>query len=59
MWPDRVSNPGPLALESYTLLTVLHSPARKKLNGFSGLAKTLHGLLKNLLSVKIHVGCSL
>ena len=27
MWPDRVSNPGPLALESDMLLTVLHSPA--------------------------------
>ena len=25
MWPDRVSNPGPLALESDILPTVLHS----------------------------------
>ena len=27
MWPDQVSNPGPLALESDMLLTVLHGPA--------------------------------
>ena len=27
MWPDRVSNPGPLALESDALLTALRGPA--------------------------------
>ena len=27
MWPDRVSNPGPLALESDALPTALRSPA--------------------------------
>ena len=27
MWPDRVSNSGPLALESDALLTALRSPA--------------------------------
>ena len=27
MWPDRVSNPGPLALESNALLTALPGPA--------------------------------
>ena len=27
MWPDRVSNPGPLALESDVLPTVLCGPA--------------------------------
>ena len=27
MWPDLVSNPGPLALESNVLPTVLRSPA--------------------------------
>ena len=27
MWPDRVSNPGPLAPESNALLTALHGPA--------------------------------
>ena len=27
MWLDRVSNPGPLAIESYALLTGLCSPA--------------------------------
>ena len=27
MWPDRVSNPGPLALESDALPTALRNPA--------------------------------
>ena len=27
MWPDRVSNPGPLTYESGALPTALHSPA--------------------------------
>ena len=27
MWPDRVSNPGPLTHESGALLTALRSPA--------------------------------
>ena len=27
MWPDQVLNPGPLAFESDSLLTALHSPA--------------------------------
>ena len=27
MWPDRVSNPGPLTYESGALLTALRSPA--------------------------------
>ena len=27
MWPDRVSNPGPLTYESGTLLTALRGPA--------------------------------
>ena len=27
MWPDRVSNPGPLAYESGALLTAQHDPA--------------------------------
>ena len=30
MWPDRVSNPGPLALESDALPTALRGPASKK-----------------------------
>ena len=30
MWPDRVSNPGPLALESDALPTALRGPARVK-----------------------------
>ena len=29
MWPDRVSNPGPLTYESGALLTALCGPARK------------------------------
>ena len=29
MWPDRVSNPGPLTYESGALLTALRSPACK------------------------------
>ena len=28
MWPDRVSNPGPLALESDALLTAARGPAQ-------------------------------
>ena len=28
MWPDRVSNPGPLALESDALPTALRGPAK-------------------------------
>ena len=31
MWPDQVSNPGPLALEPDALLTALHSPTLKHL----------------------------
>ena len=31
MWPDQVSNPGPLTYESGALLTALHSPARASL----------------------------
>ena len=27
MWPDQVSNPGPMVLESDALPTVLHGPA--------------------------------
>ena len=30
MWPDQVSNQGPLALESDELPTVLHGPAEFK-----------------------------
>ena len=29
MWPDRVSNPGPLTFESCALPTALRSPATK------------------------------
>ena len=31
MWPDRVSNPGPLTYESDALSTALHGPARSVL----------------------------
>ena len=31
MWPDRVSNPGPLTYESGTLPTALRGPATKHL----------------------------
>ena len=27
MWPDRLSNPGPLTYESHALPTALHGPA--------------------------------
>ena len=27
MWPDQISNPGPLNYESGALLTALHGPA--------------------------------
>ena len=30
MWPDRVSNPGPLTYQSGALLTVLRCPAVPK-----------------------------
>ena len=30
MWPDRVSNPGPLTYESGALLTALRGPAELK-----------------------------
>ena len=30
MWPDRVSNPGPLALESDALPTALRGPERER-----------------------------
>ena len=33
MWPDRVSNPGPLTYESGALLIALHGPASKKGKG--------------------------
>ena len=32
MWPDRVSNPGPLTYESGALPTALRGPARDKRN---------------------------
>ena len=35
MWADRVSNPGPLALESDVLLTMLRGPAIS-MNGLLG-----------------------
>ena len=31
MWPDRVSNPGPLALESDALSKALRGPAKVKI----------------------------
>ena len=34
MWPDQVSNLGPLALESDVLLTAQHSPATCQKTGF-------------------------
>ena len=30
MWPDRISNPGPLALEPDALPTALRGPAHKQ-----------------------------
>ena len=33
MWPDRVSNPGPLTFESDALPTALRSPAAALGNG--------------------------
>ena len=33
MWPDQVSNPGPLAHESDMLLTVLRSPTTYTIPG--------------------------
>ena len=30
MWPDRVSNPGPLTYESGALSTALRGPAKKE-----------------------------
>ena len=30
MWPDQVSNPGPLTCESGALLTALRGPAKNK-----------------------------
>ena len=32
MWPDRVSNPGPLTYESGALPTALHGPAQRESN---------------------------
>ena len=33
MWPDRVSNPGPLTYESGALPIALRGPAEKQCNG--------------------------
>ena len=33
MWPDRVSNPGPLTYESGALPTALRGPANGKVGG--------------------------
>ena len=33
MWPDRVSNPGPLNYESGSLLTALHGPSQLVVTG--------------------------
>ena len=33
MWPDRVSNPGPLTYESGVLPTALRGPARRSRKG--------------------------
>ena len=37
MWPDRVSNPGPLTYESGALPIALHGPAYKGLKGAASL----------------------
>ena len=36
MWPDWVSNPGPLTYESGALLTALRGPAPINVNGTIG-----------------------
>ena len=36
MWPDRVSNPGPLTYESDALTTVLRGPALRSLGLYRG-----------------------
>ena len=36
MWPDRVSNPGPLTYESGAILTALRGPANKTSVKFQG-----------------------
>ena len=36
MWPDRVSNPGPLTYESVALPTALRGPALKELKDRTG-----------------------
>ena len=35
MWPDRVSNPGPLTYESGALPTALSGPASRPMGSFS------------------------
>ena len=36
MWPDRVSNPGPLIYESSALLTALRGPGSQTIKNMAG-----------------------
>ena len=42
MWPDQVSNPGPLTYESGALLTALRGPARESKSCIVGKGVWLH-----------------
>ena len=53
MWPDRVSNPGPLTYESGALSAALRGPAKIiKLIAYSYIPFN-QNLTKNLISAKI------
>ena len=55
MWPDRVSSPGPLALESDTLPTVLRGPAGRR----ETTVKRFHDQFPGKVVVGLGIGSSI
>ena len=56
MWPDRVSNPGPLIYESGVLPTVLRGPALNEtsLSAWYGMISKVSLVKKSTGSIEVH-----
>ena len=61
MWPDRVSNPGPLTCDSGALLTVLRGPSllQEESNQPEALAKMKYSNCKNIFYIYVNLFASL
>ena len=51
MWPDWVSNPGPLTYESGVLPTALRGPAAEEEQELESLVESLHKTCKRYMDV--------